>query len=147
MWLNTVHNIVNQNKYQKIITSKIVYGLSCVIIWHVISGSVRHRQPIQRRLWIICCPWAHINHKGNRVEKYNQWLNKIQTISGQYCVSYDVLIQKSKTSKYAWNSSPIDDTDVMHSVVAVGIELIFPLNTELLPKPPLNPENNQELSK
>ena len=101
MWLNTVHNIVNQNKYQKIITSKIVYGLSCVIIWHVISGSVRHRQPIQRRLWIICCPWAHINHKGNRVEKYHHFLKKIKAIEGQDHGNHDIFIQNAKTSQNA----------------------------------------------
>ena len=69
------------------------------------------------------------NHKVNSVKKYQQFLNKTQAIAGQYGVSHNVIIQNSKTSQYAWNSAPIYDTNVMSSVVSVGREFRFPLDT------------------
>ena len=52
-----------------------------------------------------------------------------------------------KTSQYMWNSTPIDDTNVICSVAAVAREFVFTLDTELLPTPTLNPDNNQTLFK
>ena len=50
------------------------------------------------------------NHKGNSAKKYHHFLNKTQTITGTDIGSHDKFIQNSKTSQYAWNSAPIDDT-------------------------------------
>ena len=60
------------------------------------------------------------NHKGNIIKKYHRFLNKIQSITEQYHGSYDIFIQNAKTSQYVWNSAPIDDTNAMRSVAAVG---------------------------
>ena len=67
----------------------------------------------------------------------------IQAIVGQDCGSHEVFILNTKTSQYAWNIAPIDDTDVVCSFEAVGREFKYPLDTELLSKPTLNPDNNQ----
>ena len=45
------------------------------------------------------------------------------------------------------NNDPIDNTNVMLIIAAVGIEFRYPLDTELLPTPTLNSDNNQELFK
>ena len=71
---------------------------------------------LQIKLWNL----ARSNHKVNIIGKYHQFLNKTQAITGQYHGSHDVFIQNAKTSKYAWNRSPINDTNVMHSVAGVG---------------------------
>ena len=90
---------------------------------------------------------ARGNHKVNRVEKYHRLLNKTQDISGHDCGSHDSFIQNTKTYQYLWNISPINDTDVMCRVAAVGIEFRFTLDMELLLTPTLNPDNNQAFLK
>merc|ERR1711884_1000049 len=50
-----------------------------------------------------------------------------------------------KTSQYAWNSAPIDNTDIGRSVAALGREFRFPLDVELLPTPQLNNDTNSAL--
>ena len=45
------------------------------------------------------------------------------------------------------NNAPIDDTNMMHIIAAVGRELRFPLDTDLLPIPGLNPDNYRALFK
>ena len=72
---------------------------------------------------------SHINHKLNSVENCHRFLNKTQAISGQDLISHDLLIQNAKTSQYAWKKYPIDDTEVMRSVAAVGREFIFTIDT------------------
>ena len=41
-------------------------------------------------------------------------------------------------SHYAWNSTPIDDTDIIRGVAAAGRKFRFPLDIELLDQPSLN---------
>ena len=48
-------------------------------------------------------------------------------------------------SQYAWNSAPIDDTDIPRCVAAIGREFRFPLYVELLEQPSLNEDNNSAL--
>ena len=81
--------------------------------------------------------------KLNSVETYHQFLNKTLAIAEQDRGSRDIFIQSAKIYHYACNSYPINDTDMVHSVAAVGKEFRFPMNTELLPTPTLNPDNNQ----
>ena len=50
------------------------------------------------------------NHKGLSVERYHRFLNKTQTIVGQDRGTNHLVIENWKTSKYSWNSAPIDDT-------------------------------------
>ena len=53
--------------------------------------------------------------------------------------------QNVRTSQYAWNSAPIDDTDIPRCVVAIGREFRFPLDIELLEQPNLNEKDNGAL--
>ena len=100
-----------------------------------------------RILRIRCWQISRRNHKGNSVGKYHHFKKKTQVISGQDRGSHTVFIQNTKTSQYAWNGAPIDDTDVMHRFSELGREFQFWINTELLEEPTLNPSNNESLLK
>ena len=86
------------------------------------------------------------NHKGLSVERYHRYLNKTQAIVGNDRGTHKTFIQNAKTSQYAWNSAPIDNTDIVRSLVAVGREFRFPLDIELCPVPPLNDKQNGALA-
>ena len=90
-------------------------------------------------------PLSRCNNKLDSVKNYQWFLNKTQDIAGQYRVSHDVFFQNGKTYQYAWNSSPIDGTEVVSIIEDVGRELIFSLDRELLTTPTLNLDNNQAL--
>ena len=67
------------------------------------------------------------------------------TIDGNDMGTHAGFIRTAKTAQYAWNSAPIDGTDVVRSVAAVGREFRFPLDVELSPSPTLNDETNSNL--
>ena len=52
------------------------------------------------KLWAL----SRSNHKGLSVERYHRFLNKTQTIVGQYKGTQHSIIENCKTSQYAWNS-------------------------------------------
>ena len=64
-------------------------------------------------------------HRGNLVECYHRYLNKTQAIAENNQGTNDVVIQNTKISQYAWNSSHIDNTDITRSIAAVGREIHF----------------------
>ena len=78
------------------------------------------------------------NHKGLRVEKFYRFINKAITIVVEDRGTSDIFVAAGVTAGYAWNSSPIDGTDILRSVPAIGRELHFPLDieTSALPPPP-----------
>ena len=78
------------------------------------------------------------NHKGNGVEKYHRFLNKTQTIVGQERGTHLSFIENCKTSQYAWNSAPIDDTDTPRSLAAVGCHFKFPMDIDINVAPTIN---------
>ena len=88
---------------------------------------------------------ARGNHKGLSVERLHRFLNKVMTIDGNDRGTHAGFIRTAKTAQYAWNSAPIDGTDVVRSVAAVGREFRFPLDVELSPSPTLNNETNSNL--
>ena len=88
---------------------------------------------------------ARGNHKGLSVERLHRFLNKVMTIDGNDMGTHAGFIRTAKTAQYAWNSAPIDGTDVVRSVAAVGREFRFPLDVELSPSPTLNDETNSNL--
>ena len=96
---------------------------------------------LQIILWLL----ARGNHKVNSAKTYHRFLNKTQAIEGQDDDGRDVFIQNAKTSQYTWNSSPIYGSDMMYIVASVDREFIFPIDTELLPTPTLDPYKNQAL--
>ena len=91
--------------------------------------------------WTLSCR----NHKGMSVEKYHHFLNKTQTISYQDRGMHDVFLQNKKSSQYAPNSTPIDGTDILISVAAVGREFRVLLDVELLKTPTTLKQGNSGL--
>ena len=119
------------------------FGMCAVIVIDDGSTLKCNSQKIHEALKITDWWISRENHKGNLVKKFYQFLNKTQKITGGDWRTHSGFIQNANTSHYSWNSAPIDDTDVMRRVSAVGREFRFTLDTEMLPKPTLNPNNNQ----
>ena len=84
-------------------------------------------------------------HRGLSVERYHRFLNKTQAIVGNNRGTHKVFIQNAKTSQYAWNSAPIDNTDIQQSIAAVGREFRFLLDVELASAPTINTSNQSAL--
>ena len=93
------------------------------------------------KYWVL----ARSNHKGLIVERFHRFLNKVETIDGTDRGTHDGFVRTAKTAQFAWNSAPIDGTDVVRSLAAVGREFRFPLDVELSPSPTLNNESNSHL--
>ena len=64
---------------------------------------------------------------------------------GQDRGTYLSILKNPKTSQYAWNSVPIENTDVSGSLAAVGKKSRSPLDIELSAIPELNDEYNSTL--
>ncbi len=92
-------------------------------------------------LWTL----ARGNHKGNSCEKYHRYLNKVATIQGAELGTHENFHRIAKTTQYAWNSAPIDDTDVVRSFAAVGRDFRFPIDVDTSKIPPVNSANNNRL--
>ena len=71
------------------------------------------------------------NHKGLTVEHFYRFLNKSVTISAEDRGTNDIFVPTDIAADYAWNSAPIDDTDILRSIPAIGRELHFPLDVNL----------------
>ena len=85
------------------------------------------------------------NHRGSSVKRYHRFINKAQEIAGNNRGTHKVYLQNAKTSQYAWNSAPIDNTDIIRSMAAIGRNFRFPLDVSLSPTPILNTETNSSL--
>jgi hypothetical protein len=71
-------------------------------------------------LQIRCHAAAKGNHKAVSVERYFRFLNKAVTIAINDRDDHTVWVAAAMTAGYAWNSAPIDGTDILRSVAAVG---------------------------
>lgn len=69
----------------------------------------------------------------------------METIDGTDRGTHNGFVRTAKTAQFAWNSAPIDGTDVVRSLAAVGRAFRFPLDVELSPSPTLNDESNSHL--
>ena len=74
---------------------------------------------MSKTLKIHLWPLARGNHKGLSVEKYHIFTNKTQTIEGQDRGTHLSIFQNPETSQYAWNSTPIDNTNILQSLATV----------------------------
>ena len=106
----------------KILMENVVlsFGMAVILVVDTNSRFKRVFKDMCTALGIIYWPLARGNHKGTIVEKYNCFLIKKQAISGQDRGTYDVILQNAKTSKYVWNSSPINGTDILRIIADVG---------------------------
>ena len=84
---------------------------------------------------------AKRDHKGLLVEKFYRFLNKAITIAAEDRVTNDIFVAAGVAAGYAWNSSPIDGTDILRSVPAIGRELRFPLDVNISALPALVTNN------
>ena len=69
---------------------------------------------------------AKRNHKGLSVEHFHRFLNKSVTIAAEDRGTIDIFVPVGIAAEYAWNSAPIDGTDILRSIPAIGRELHFP---------------------
>ena len=86
---------------------------------------------------------AKRNHTRLSVDHLYRSLNKNVTIAVEERGTNDILVPVSIATAYAWNSAPIDDTDIIRSIPAIGIVLHFPLDINFNTVPKMI-ENNAE---
>jgi hypothetical protein len=86
-------------------------------------------------------PAAKGNHKAVSVKRYFRFLNKAVTIATSNRDDSSVWVPAAHTAGYAWNSAPIDGTDVLRSVAAVGCPFLFPIDITLQLLPELCSDN------
>ena len=121
------------------------FGMVAVIVVDADSKFQGIFESLCDTLKLVFWPLARGNHKALSVERYHRFLNKTQTICGNNRGTHESFITNVKTLQYAWNSAPIDNTDIIRSVAAVGQEFKFPMDMELQPTPTLNDSSNSAL--
>ena len=84
---------------------------------------------------------ARGNHKAVSVKRFFRYLNKAVAIAANDRNTNQVFVETSHCAAYAWNSSCIDGTNIIRSVVAVGREFKFPLDLSLQ-DPPISVDGN-----
>ena len=123
----------------------LTFGMVAVVVVDANSLFRSTFEAICKLLKLTLWPLSRKKHRGNSIERYHRFLNKKQTISGQDRGAHEGFHQNIKTSQYAWNSAPVDETDIPRYVAAVGREFRFPLDIELLDQPSLNNKENSAL--
>jgi hypothetical protein len=81
-----------------------------------------------RHLNIRCHVVAKRNHKAVGVERYHRFLNHAQRICAEERGTPASFVECGMTTAYAWNASPIDGTEIIRSVPAIGRALRFSLD-------------------
>ena len=125
----------------------LTFGMVAVVVVDADSKFLREFEEMCKALKMVFWPLARGNHKAMRVECYHRFLNKTQTIVGQDRGTHETFVQNAKTSQYAWNSAPIDDTDISRSMAALGRDFKFPMDVELSAMPVINDNQNSALFK
>ena len=131
----------------KIFMEQVVFtfGLVAVVVVDADSKFLGLFEDMCNRLGFIFWPLSRGNHKALGVEKYHRFLNKTQTIVSQDSGTHHSFHENSKTSQYAWNSAPIDDTDIPRCLAAVGRHFKFPMDVALSADPTLNDDSQSAL--
>ena len=80
---------------------------------------------------------AKRNHTRLSVEHFHRFLNRATTIAIEDRQSNNVFVPAGIAIGYAWNSAPIDDTDILRSTVDIGREFRFPIDIDLFALPQL----------
>ena len=107
------------------------FGMVAVVVVDADSKFLHFFKNVCKQLDINLWPLSRGNHKGMSVKCYHRFLNKTQTINDEDRGSHHTIIENSKTSQYAWNSVPIDNTDIPRYVAAVGRHFKFPMDVQL----------------
>lgn len=77
------------------------------------------------------------NHKAIGVERYHTFLNHNVKIISSARQTHKCFIEVGHISAYVWNAMPIDGTDIIRSIPAIGRPLRFSMDVALatLPAP------------
>ena len=78
------------------------------------------------KYWVL----GRSNHKGLSVERFHRFVNKVERIAGTDRGTHNGFIRTAITAQFAWNSAPIDGTDAVRSLAAVGREFRYPLDVQ-----------------
>ena len=107
------------------------FGMVTVVVVDVDSKFLSLFEEMYNALGLKLYAFSRSNHKGLSVERYHRFLNKTQTIVSQDRGAHHSIIENCKTSQYAWNSTPIDNTDISRSMAAVGCHFKYPMDVSL----------------
>ena len=79
---------------------------------------------------------AKHHHKGPPIKHFRHFLNISITITTEERGTNDILVPVSIATRYAWNSAPIDGTDICRSILANVREyhITIEINLNSLPK-------------
>ena len=69
-------------------------------------------------------------HEGILCERFHRYLNKVQRLIGLDTQDHSHWLMNAFFAAYAWNSSPIDGTDVVRSFAAKARVFHFPLDVQ-----------------
>ena len=86
---------------------------------------------------------AKRNHKGLAGEHFHSFLKKSVIIAAEDRGTNKNFVAAGIAAGYAWNSAPIDGTDIFRSILAIGRELHFPINIDLSTLPKLAHNSGQ----
>ena len=86
-----------------------------------------------RLLAIEYYPVTKENHKAILNERFHRYLNKVQRLHALDCRSFSDWLMGLGFALYAWNSAPIDGTDIIRSFAALGRTFPFPLDLQSEP--------------
>jgi len=73
-------------------------------------------------------PLSKGNHQALSVECFHHYLNKALTIARNDRHNSSDFVPAACAATYTWNSSPIDGTDIIRSIPAIGREFKFPFD-------------------
>ena len=74
---------------------------------------------------------AKRNYKGLSIEHFHCFLNKSVTVAEKERGDNNIFVHVSIVAGYAWNSAPIDGTDILRSIPTISRELHFLLDINL----------------
>ena len=86
---------------------------------------------------------AKRNHKGLTMEHFHHFLNKSITIAAEDRGTNNIFVPAGISTGYAWNNAPIDGTDILRIIPAIGRKLHFPININLSALPNLAHNSGQ----
>ena len=70
------------------------------------------------------------NHKAIICERFHKYMNKVQRIHAADCETFQDFMFGTIFAVYAWNSAPVDGTNIVRSYAAIGREFPFPIDFE-----------------
>ena len=113
------------------------FGL-CLLV--VIDDGTPFKSAFTAACIVLKIPFEYVakrNHKSLLIEKMHRFLNKVVTIAASDRSTLYCFVEAGIAAGYAWNSVPIDSTDIIRSIPAISCELRFPLDLRMASLPKL----------